>query len=87
MGIVLVFLVSLLAACSLSTEDLAKEVRASIEETFEENGISVTIESFSLVKRNKTEYHGVLVTTSYGVKETTSVNVVYDGKYFSWELE
>ena len=71
--------------CSVSTEDLAVEVQADMEKTLGESGIKV--KSFGLTKKGGNEYKGILKTIEPHGEFTYSVEVIYDGKMFSWEVE
>jgi hypothetical protein len=71
-------------ACSVSTEDLAAEVQQDMEETLSDQGIK--IKSFHLTKRGGNEYKGILETIEPHGEFTYSVEVIYDGKMFSWEV-
>lgn len=73
-----------LTACSLSTEDLAEEVQSSIEEQI--GGQGIQIKSFMLTHRGGNEYRGILETREPYGEFTYSVEVIYDGKTFSWEI-
>jgi IS5 family transposase len=74
----------LLSACSISTDDLAKEVQASIQQKFSGKGIQV--KKLTLVHKGGNNYTGILVTNEYGVFEGRySVDVVYDGNNYSWQ--
>jgi hypothetical protein len=73
--------------CGVSTEDLAKQVKASIEETYKEKGLNIKIEDFTLVKKSKKEYRGILKISGYGEKQTVAVNVTVDGENLIWEIE
>jgi small nuclear ribonucleoprotein (snRNP)-like protein len=93
--IVLVVMSALtLVACGYSTEELSKDVRASVEETFLEKGYTVT--EFTLIKKNSKEYTGVVkaVETLYintilrdSTTVTVSIAVTVDGKSFVWKVE
>jgi len=74
----------LLTACSVSTEDLAKDVQASMEEKFK--GENITIKSFMLTHKGGNEYKGILETKEPNGEFVYSVEVIYDGKAFSWEI-
>ncbi len=75
---------TLLAACSFSTEDLAEEVKSDMEERFE--GERIEIESLILTHKGGNEYKGVLETQEPYGEFTYSVDVIYDGQSFSWEI-
>jgi hypothetical protein len=78
----------LVFSCGLSPEDLAKEVQATYVENWEEAGIDLRIEKdLLLVKKSKTEYTGLMTVSLDGEQEQVTVNVVYDGKSFSSEIE
>ena len=73
-----------LISCSLSTEELAQQVQSHIEEKLNPEGI--TVSSFMLTKKGGNEYSGILETKEPGGKFTYSVDVIYDGEYFKWEI-
>ncbi|MDR2072469.1 MAG: hypothetical protein LBP60_03430 [Spirochaetaceae bacterium] len=75
------------AGCGMSTDDLAAQVQASILETLNEQGIDAEIESFTLVKKSKTEYRGILKASLDGETESVAVNVTVDGDSFMWEFD
>lgn len=75
-----------LIACRLSTDDLAKEVQASIEETLKTDSSGIKITSFVLTQKGGNEYAGVLDTDESGNKFTYNVEVIYDGKNMKWEI-
>ena len=77
-------LMTLLTACSLSNEDLAKEVRAGIQEKFK--GTGMEIKSFALTHKGGNEYKGILETKEPNGEFTYSVEVISDGKTFTWEI-
>ncbi len=79
----------LLGACSYSTDDLAKEVRANMAETLSQDAgtAHVEITDFNLVHIDGKQYRGILKTTEHGQKFTYTVNVTFDGKNFMWEIE
>jgi biotin-(acetyl-CoA carboxylase) ligase len=83
----LAFCSFVIVGCGLSTEQLTNEVREAIEETWKEQDIQVKIEDFTLVKKSKTEYKGILNVSAYGEKQTLTVNVTVDGKSFMWEID
>jgi hypothetical protein len=72
----------------MSTEDLAKEVLADIEANWDETGIEgVRIDDFTLVKKSKNEYRGILEVSGDGESLSLTVNVTVDGDSFMWEIE
>jgi hypothetical protein len=74
--------------CKLSTEDLAKQVQEHIVETWKENGVDLTIaKDLLLVKRSDNEYSGLITLFAEGETEQVTVNVIYDGKSFSWKID
>jgi hypothetical protein len=76
-----------LMGCGRSTESLAKEVQASIEETWEEQGLDIKIENFSLVKKSANEYRGLLEASADGETEKLTINVTIDNDTFMWEID
>jgi hypothetical protein len=78
----------LVTGCGLSKEDLAKEVKLSIEETWAEQGIEgIEIKDFTLIKRGENDYRGVLKVEADGEIGILTVNVSVDGDTFIWEIE
>ena len=56
-------------SCSLSTNELAEEVKVSMNETWEKEGITgIKIESFLLAHKGGNEYSGILETNEEGEK-------------------
>jgi hypothetical protein len=88
-GLVALLLASslMLTGCRRSTEDLAKEVKASIEETWGEQDLDINIQEFTLVKKSDTEYKGILKVSANGETESLVVNVTVDGDSFMWEVD
>ena len=81
--VVLLFITS----CNLSTSELAEEVKASMEETWDNEGLTgIKIESFMLTHKGGNEYSGILNTNEDGEKFTYSVDVIYDGENMQWEI-
>lgn len=83
LSIVLATLIAL-SGCSLSTEELAKEVQSSMEVKFAPEGIR--IESLHLSHKGGNEYRGVLETVEPDGEFTYSVEVIFDGKTITWEI-
>jgi hypothetical protein len=78
----------MLFSCKLSTGDLAKQVQENMIETWQENGIDLKItKDLLLVKKSDTEYSGFITLSAEGETEQVTVNVIYDGESFSWQIE
>jgi hypothetical protein len=89
MGFIATFVLSCLMifSCKLSTGELAKQVQESMIETWQENGIDLKItKDLLLVKKSNTEYSGLVTLSAEGETEQATVNVIYDGESFSWEI-
>jgi hypothetical protein len=75
----------------LEKAELAKQIRESIEETFKEEEVDVEIKEFSLVKKSKTEYKGILTVVYMDETETYTVVlivvVIVDSDSFMWEIK
>lgn len=80
-------------SCGLSTEELTKEVRKSMELEYSKNeNYDINIVSLVLIKESDSEYTGVLETEeslktapdNY-VSGKYNVEVVTDGKNFTWK--
>ena len=71
--------------CSISTEDLTRNVRKNMEEKYTPKGIQ--IRSLLLTKKGGNEYTGVLETQEPNGQFTYNVEVVCDGKNFTWQVE
>ena len=79
----LVLITFILSACSLSVEDLTKEVQKSMESEFKAKDVTIT--SLVLTKKAGNEYTGVLKTKESNGEFTYTVEVIYDGKNFTWK--
>ena len=77
----------IVVGCGVSTADLTKQVKSSIEETWKEQGVKIKIDDLTLIKKSKTEYKGILNVSAYGEKQALTVNVTVDGKSFMWEID
>jgi len=76
-----------LSTSNLSTNELAEEVKISMQETWKEEGDSgIEIESFLLTHKGGNEYWGILETNEEGEKFKYAVSVVCDGENFTWEI-
>jgi hypothetical protein len=76
-----------ISSCSLSTDELAEEVKMSMEETWEKEGITgMKIESFMLTHKGGNEYSGILETIEDGESFKYTVQVIYDGDNMNWEI-
>lgn len=88
-------LIICLYSCGKSTEQLTKEVRQSMEAEYLKNeDYTIKIKEFTLIKKNKTEYSGLLETEeslksdpSETVSHKYNVEVLYDGNTFKWEVK
>ncbi len=74
-----------LTGCSTSTEQLTRDVRASMEEKFKPKGI--LIKSLILTKKAGNEYVGVLETQEPNGTFTYKVEVISDGKNMTWQVK
>ncbi len=70
---------------TLSTEELTKQVRANIEE--KSKGTGIQVRSLMLTKKGGNEYSGILETMEPNGRFTYRIEVLYDGKSFTWELK
>ena len=84
-----------LFSCGTSTEQLSKEVRQAMEAQFlKSESITIKIKEFNLIKKNETEYSGLLETEE-SAKSAPSVkyghkyndDVLFDGKTFKYEIQ
>ena len=77
----------ILSSCSLSTDELAKKVESNMKETWASEGITgIEIKSFILTHKSGNEYSGLLETIEDDESFKYSVDVIYDGNYFQWEI-
>tara|TARA_B110000483_G_scaffold238873_1_gene316299 strand:- start:802 stop:1080 length:279 start_codon:yes stop_codon:yes gene_type:complete len=81
---VLIFTAVLFTSCSLSTNELAEEVKMSMNEQFKTQSIS--IKSLILTKKSGNEYNGILETSEPNGEFTYSVEVIYDGENMTWKI-
>ncbi|MDR2971291.1 MAG: hypothetical protein LBU83_05095 [Bacteroidales bacterium] len=83
-----IMFVAMFSSCKLSTEQLAKEVKISMQETWKEEGITgIRIKDFTLVHESGNKYSGLLTTIEDGGEYKYTVNVIYDGNNMKWEIE
>lgn len=80
----IVIMAIFLSACSVSTEQVAADVRASIERKF--SGKGMTIKNFTLTKKTESEYVGILETQEPNGSFTYKVQVISDGKTHNWQI-
>ena len=73
-----------LMACSPSTEELTEQVKQSMTEKFQPEGISIT--NLILTKKSDYEYSGILETKEPNGSFTYSVDVTSDGDSFNWKI-
>ena len=70
-----------------TSNELAEEVKVSMNETWEKEGITgIKIESFLLAHKGGNEYSGILETNEEGEKFKYTVKVIYDGENMQWEI-
>ena len=74
-------------SCGTSTEDLAKQVQAGIlKKVKEDTNLDVElVEELVLVKKNKTEYIGLMEIKRGSQAIKLSVEVLFDGKNIQYE--
>ena len=82
----MIFASIIITSCSLSTNDLAKEVEKSMKESEQFKTNSITIQSLILTKKSGNEYNGILETTEPNGEFTYSVEVIYDGNNMTWKI-
>ena len=83
---VMIFSSIIFTSCSLSTNDLAKEVEKSMKESEQFKANSIEIKSLILTKKSGNEYNGILETTEPNGAFTYSVEVIYDGNNMTWKI-
>jgi len=83
---VIIFTSIIITSCSLSTNDLAKEVEKSMKESEQFKTKSIAIKSLILTKKLGNEYSGVLETSEPNGAFTYSVEVIYDGNNMTWKI-
>ena len=78
----------LMISCSASTDSVARKAEQLIIDKYAERGIAVKIDKpLVLVKRNDTEYRGMVTVSVAGDEVELSVDVLYDGKNIQAEWE
>ncbi|MBK7867192.1 MAG: hypothetical protein IPJ75_09485 [Ignavibacteriales bacterium] len=82
----LIFAALLFTACSLSTEQLADEVKKDMANNAEFKSRGVTVKEFTLVHKSGNDYEGLLVATESNGEFTYKVDVTYDGSKLTWKL-
>lgn len=83
--VAIIFASFILASCRLSTDQLAKEVEKSMNETEQFQKNSIKIKSLILTRKSGNDYTGVLQTSEPNGEFTYTVEVVYDGNNFTWK--
>jgi hypothetical protein len=87
-AILLLLVCSMMFSCKLSTTELAEQVQQAMIESWEESEIDLEVsKSLILVKQSDTEYSGLMTVSDGEYEEQITVNVIYDGDYFQWEIE
>ena len=78
----------LTAGCSVTTNELADEVKTSILETWskEPETRDVKIDSLILVHESGNKYNGILQVSQSGEKLSLTVDVTYDGENYMWQI-
>lgn len=89
--VMLIMVVMFLATCSsrLSTEELSREVGNSIKEEFANDEMlsGLKVSSVKLINTDGNTYSGIVkVVDQEGQSANLDVEVIYDGKYFKWEI-
>ncbi len=85
-SLLLIFAAVLFTACSLSTEQLADEVKKDMSNSAEFKEREITVKEFTLVHKAGNEYNGLLKTKEPNGEFTYTVDVVYDGESFTWKV-
>lgn len=90
-SVMLIIVVMFLATCSsrISTEELSRQVGNSIKEDFANNEMlsGLKVGNVQLVNTDGNNYSGIVkVFDEEGQSANLDVNVIYDGKYFKWEI-
>ncbi|MBK6679177.1 MAG: hypothetical protein IPI12_09510 [Ignavibacteriales bacterium] len=85
-SLLLIFAAVLFTACSLSTEQLAEEVKKDMTNSAEFKERQITVQEFTLVHKAGNEYNGLLKTKEPNGEFTYTVEVVYDGESFTWKV-
>jgi hypothetical protein len=84
----IILTVFLFSSCKLSTKELSEEVKKSMIETWQKEGVTgIQIESFMLTHKGGNEYSGLLETNEEGESFKYNVNVTYDGENMQWKIE
>ncbi|MCA0387437.1 MAG: hypothetical protein LCH52_02975 [Bacteroidetes bacterium] len=75
-----------LTACSVSTEQLADQIKQDMENSpqFKEKGI--TVKEFTLTPKGGEKYEGLLKAIEPGGEAHYKVDVTFDGSKASWVL-
>ena len=82
-----ILMVLFFSSCKLSTKELTEEVKISIVETWQKEGVTgIKIDSFMLTHKGGNEYTGLLETSEEGGKFKYNVNVTYDGENMQWQI-
>jgi hypothetical protein len=86
--LLIALIIALLISCGTSTADLAAMVQEDCVSQWEEADIPITItKDLVLTKKSKTEYTGLMTISLFGETEQVTMNVIYDGETFTWQIE
>jgi hypothetical protein len=86
--LLIALIIALLISCGTSTADLAAMVQEACVSQWEEAYIPITItKDLILTKKSKTEYTGFMTISLFGETEQVTMNVIYDGETFTWQIE
>lgn len=76
-----------LCSCGASVDELAEQIRDEMEVSLEkELGVDVHVGEVILVHKGGNEYTSIVEVTAEGETVKLSLEVVYDGESYQWEL-
>ena len=84
--LLLLLFIPLFFACTVSTEELEKEVKRNLIEQYADSDFDIEVVDFSLVHKGGNEYKGFLELNVDGNEYKRTVEVIYDGDSYSWEV-
>lgn len=77
-----VILITFMASCGQSTDEIRDKVKADMEQKFKGKGI--IIKSFKVTKKTGNEYKGVMETSELYGNYSYEVDIVCDGDKIAW---
>ena len=87
--VALILVISLVAGCGLSNEDIGEAVKTSMQETFNSNPQfkewNLTVSSVQVLKQGGNNYKGLATIMYEGTSHDVPIQITVDGNSVMWE--